>query len=128
VSDPRIDDLYSAWSDAFRQQDVEGIISLLTPDYILWAPGSPPQTASGLRPRFAAALAAYEIIPEFECEERIVSADLAFDRGWDIQRLRPRAGGEFQSHRQRVFLLLRRDPEGVWKFARGMSQAGPPAD
>jgi ketosteroid isomerase-like protein len=127
VSDPRIDDLYRAWSESFCRQDVDAIIALLTPDYVLWAPGSPPQNAEGLRPRFAAALAAYEIIPTFECEERLVFGDVAFDRGWDTQRLRPRAGGEFQSHRQRVFLLLRRCSDGVWRFARAMSQPGPAA-
>jgi ketosteroid isomerase-like protein len=125
LSDPQIDDLYRAWSDAFRHEDVGAIIALLTPDYVLWAPGAPPQDADGLRPRFAAALATYEIIPAFECEERLVSGDLAFDRGWDTQSLRLRAGGEFQSYRQRVFLLLRRCSDGVWRFARAMSQAGP---
>ena len=126
-SDPRIDDLYRAWGDAFHRQDVDAVIALLTPDYTLWAPGAPPLSADGLRPRLAAAFAAYEIIPTFECEERLVSGDLAFDRGWDTQKLCPRAGGEIQSHRQRVFLLLRRCPDDVWRFARGMSQPGPVA-
>jgi ketosteroid isomerase-like protein len=127
LSDPRIDDLYRAWSDAFRRQDVDAIVALLTPDYVLWAPGAPPLNADGLRPRLAAAFAVYEIIPTFECEERLVSGDLAFDRGWDTQKLRPRSGGEFQPHRQRVFLLLQRCSDGVWRFARGMSQPGPAA-
>jgi ketosteroid isomerase-like protein len=127
LSDPRIDDLYRAWSDAFRRQDVDAIIALLTPDYVLWAPGAPPLNADGLRPRLAAAFAAYEIIPTFECEERLVSGDLVFDRGWDTQKLRPRSGGEFQPHRQRVFLLLQQCSDGVWRFARGMSQPGPAA-
>lgn len=124
-SDPRIDDLYRAWGDAFRRQDVDGIIALLAPDYVLWAPGVPPLSADGLRPRLTAAFAAYEIIPEFQCEERLVSGDLAFERGWDTQKVLPRSGGETQSHRQRVFLLLRRCSDGAWRFARGMSQPGP---
>jgi len=125
-SDTRIEQLYSAWTDAFSRQDVDGILSLLTPDYVLWAPGAPPIEREGLRPRLLAAFAVNDVTSAFECEERLVSADLAFDRGWDTLTLRPRAGGEIQSHRQRVFLLLRRCSDGKWRFARGMSQPGPP--
>jgi ketosteroid isomerase-like protein len=122
-----IEDLYRAWGEAFRRQDVEAIIALLTPDYVLLAPGAPPLNAEGLRPRLAAAFAAYEINPAFECDERLVSGELAFDRGWDTQTLRRRSGGEAQFHRQRVFLVLRCGCDGVWRFARGMSQPGPAA-
>ena len=124
-SEPRIDDLYVAWANAFAARDVEAIIALQTPDYLLWASGTPPLNADGLRPRLAAAFAAYEIVPAFEREERLVSGDLAFERGWDVQQIRPRGGGEVQSHRQRVFLLLRQGSDGTWRFARGMSQPGP---
>jgi len=124
-ADPGIDALYAAWSEAFRRQDLDAIFDLLTPDYVLWAPGAPPMDRDALRPRLAAALAAYDLVPAFECEERIVSGDLAFERGWDIQEIRPRAGGDVRSQRQRVFLILRRGSDGRWRFARGMSQPGP---
>jgi uncharacterized protein (TIGR02246 family) len=124
-SEPRIDDLYAAWAEAFRHQDVEAILSLLTTDYVLFAPGAPPVDRDGLRPRLAAAFSAYEIASAFECEERIICRELAFDRGWDIQTLTPRGAGDAQAHRQRVFLLLRRCPDGQWRFARAMSQPAP---
>jgi uncharacterized protein (TIGR02246 family) len=123
--DPRINDLYAAWADAFQRQDVDAILDLLTPDYVLWASGAPPIGPDGLRPMLNAAFSAYQITSIFEKEERLVSGDLAFDRGWDVQTLRARAGGEIQSHRQRVFLLLRRSADGTWRFARAMSQPGP---
>ena len=120
-ADPQIGALYVAWADAFRRQDVETILSLLTPDYVLWAPGAPAIDRIGLRPALLAAFAANDITSAFECEERLVSGDLAFDRGWDTQTIKPRAAGECQSHRHRVFLLLRRSSDGRWQFARGMS-------
>jgi uncharacterized protein (TIGR02246 family) len=126
-ADPDIDALYAAWREAFQRQDLEAIFDLLTPDYVLWAPGAPPMDRDALRPRLAAALETYEIAPAFECEERIVVGDLAFERGWDIQEARPRAGGDPVSQRQRVFLILRRRSDGRWRFARGMSQPGPAA-
>jgi uncharacterized protein (TIGR02246 family) len=126
-SDSQIDALYRAWEDAFRRRDVDAVLALLTSDYVLWAAGAPPLSADAMRQRLAAAFAIYEIQSAFECEERLVSGDLAFDRGWDVQKLRLHSGGEFQSHRQRVFLLLRRCSDGAWRFARGMSQPGPAA-
>jgi ketosteroid isomerase-like protein len=125
AADPGIDELYAAWAEAFRRQDLLGIMSLITADYLLWAPGAPPMTRDSLSPRLAAALITYDITPMFEREECLVSGDLAFERGWDVQSIRPRAGGETQTQRQRVFLILQRERDGKWRFARGMSQPGP---
>ena len=124
-SDPAIDALYVAWRDAIRRRDIDGVLSLLEPDYLLWSPGAAPLTVEALRPRLAAALTAYQIEPSFEREEQIVSGDWAFERGWDVQAVKPRAGGPGQVQRQRVFLILRRGTDGHWRFARGMSQPGP---
>jgi len=119
--------LYSAWADAFRRADVDGVLDLLTPDYVLWAPGAPPMTRDHLRGMLEAAFAAYDVDPAFEREEQIVRGDIAFERGWDVQTARARLGGDVQTRRQRVFLILQRGPDGVWRFARGMSQPGPTA-
>jgi uncharacterized protein (TIGR02246 family) len=126
-SEQRIDDLYAAWGEAFRRQDVDAIVELMTPDYLLWAPGAAELDAEALRSRLKAAFSTYEITSEFECVERLVAGDLAIDRGWDVQQLRPRSGGEERVNRQRVMLVLRRSSDGKWRFARGMSQPGPPA-
>jgi ketosteroid isomerase-like protein len=104
---------------------VEDILDMLTPDYALWAAGRPPMTRESLEPLLVAAMNAYEITPSFEREEQVVSGDLAFERGWDVQHVRPRDGGEARTQRQRVFLVLRRGADGRWRFARGMSQPGP---
>jgi ketosteroid isomerase-like protein len=126
-SESGIDDLYAAWGAAFRRQNIDAVLELMTADYALWAPGAAELDAEGLRPRLKTAFAAYEITSTFECIERLVAGDLAVDRGWDVQELRPRSGGETLVHRQRVMLVLRRDADGVWRFARGISQAGPDA-
>jgi ketosteroid isomerase-like protein len=129
MSDPnqQIDELYDAWLAAFRRRDVDAILALLTPDYLLWAPSTGQVDSSALAPRLAAALQLYDIEPSFQSEERIVSGDLAFERGWDVQQITPRAGGDPVTQRQRVFMILRRQPDGRWLFARGMSQPGPAA-
>ena len=126
-TDSAIDALYVAWRDAFGRRDVDAILDLLTPDYVLWAPNAPAMSAADLKPRLVAALAAYDVDVSFEREEQLVSGDLAFERGWDVQVVKPRSGGAGRTQRQRVFLVLRRGPDGRWLFARGMSQPGPEA-
>jgi uncharacterized protein (TIGR02246 family) len=124
-ADPAIDALCDAWREAFARRDIEAILELLTLDYLLLAPKLLPMGRDALRPQLVAALDAYEVTPGFEREERIISGDLAFERGWDVQVLTPRAGGASRTIRQRVFLILQRGEDGNWRFARGMSQADP---
>ena len=119
--DSEIDQLYEAWGHAFQSKNTEAILDLLTPDYVLWPAGAPAMNRDSLAPRLAATLNAYDVTPSFEREERLVSGDFAFERGWDIQQIRPRSGGETKTHRQRVFLVLHRGADGRWRFARGMS-------
>src|SRR5438093_4667965 len=105
-TESEIDQLYEAWSEAFQRKSPEAILDLLTPDYVLWAAGAPAINRDALAPRLAATLNSYDVTPSFEREERLVSGDFAFERGWDIQRFRPRSGGEMKTQRQRVFLVL----------------------
>ena len=125
TTDSEIDQLYTAWGEAFHRKNTEAILELLTPDYVLWAADAPAINRDSLGPRLAATFDAYDITPSFEREERLVSGDFAFERGWDVQEIRPRSGGETTTHRQRVFLVLQRGADGKWRFARGMSQPGP---
>jgi len=126
-TDSEIDQLYETWAKAFERKDTKAILDLLTPDYVLWAAGAPPMNRDSLAPRLTEAFSAYDIIPSFEREERLVSGDFAFERGWDIQQVRSRTGSEVRMQRQRVFLVLQRGADGRWRFARGVSQPGPAA-
>jgi uncharacterized protein (TIGR02246 family) len=119
-TDAGIDVLYAAWADAFRRKDVDAVIRLLTPDYVLLRPGAPPMTPAAIGPALGAAFASFDVVAVFEREEQIVSGDLAFEQGWDVQTIRPREGGDERTQRQHVALLLRRGADNVWRFARGM--------
>ncbi|MFN8582036.1 MAG: nuclear transport factor 2 family protein [Gemmatimonadaceae bacterium] len=122
-----IDALYASWREVFARGDVDRVFEMLTADYELWAPGAPPATREHLAPALAAAFKLYHVDSTFEREELLVNGDLAVDMGWDVQLLRPVAGGDPVQRRQRVFLVLRRGDDGRWRFARGMSQPGPTA-
>jgi uncharacterized protein (TIGR02246 family) len=128
TADEAIDALHEQWTAAVRAGDVDALLQLLTPDYVLWSPGAPPIVGPDeVRPLFEAAFEAYDIEPDFELEERLISGDLAVERGWDVQTIHPGDGGPPRTRRQRAMLVLRCDADGAWRFARGMSQAGPPA-
>jgi uncharacterized protein (TIGR02246 family) len=125
--DAAMEALYAAWAEAFGRGDIEAVLALVTPDYVLWPPGRDPIGLAALRPQLEAAFAAYEIESRFERVECLRSDRLAIDCGWDIQHVRPRQGGDSRTVRQRVFVVLRQGPDGRWLFARGMAQPGPPA-
>ena len=109
-----------AWADAFRRKDPGGIMNLLTPDYVLLRPGAPAMTAEAIRPALEAAFASADIDMAFEREEHIVSGDLAFEQGWDVQTIRPRSGGDARTQRQHVALLLHTRDRRRLGFSRGM--------
>jgi uncharacterized protein (TIGR02246 family) len=125
-ADRAIDRLYEAWKEAFRRRDVDAVLVLLTADYVLWAPEAPPLGREAVRRMLEVAFATHNIEPAFEREDRFVDGDLAVECGWDVQTATLISGGTPQSRRQRVFLVLRRGQDGEWRFARGMSQPGPP--
>ena len=57
----------------------------------------------------------------FEEIERVISRDIAFVRGMEINVLTPRTGGLATELRQRALTILRLDADGAWRFARGMT-------
>jgi len=83
-------------------------------------------TIAELEPRLRAAFDTYDCAPSFERIELLTADDLAIDIGWDVQHLTPRAGGTPIVQKQRVCVVLRRGVDGVWRYARGMVQPGPP--
>jgi uncharacterized protein (TIGR02246 family) len=123
--DPTIDQLYIAWSDAFARADVDGVLSLVTPDYTVWYPEMAPLAGDQLRAALVAAFAKYEIESRYERVDCFVAGDLAVDCGWDVQVVKARGGGESFTRRQRAWVLLRRGDDGRWRFARGITQPGP---
>src|SRR5215471_17689385 len=77
-ADSEIDQLYEAWGEAFQRKNVDAILELLTPDYVLLPTGAPAITRDALVPRLVATLSAYDITPSFEREERLVAGEFAF--------------------------------------------------
>ena len=126
-----IGDLFRDWAAAGRRGDAAALATLVTEDFELWTQG-----AAAVRGREAvhATLAAFferfELDQGFEREELLLDGGLAVVRGVEVNRVTPRHGLPSRAPleiRQRAFSVLRREADGAWRFARGMTNQSPGA-
>ena len=117
---PEITAFHARWADAMSRGDVDAIMSMLEPSYVLWLPNAPEMTRDALRPVLVATFARGRVESSFECEARVIRDGLAVERGWDVQTLTPANGEPARSARQRVTVVLRRGEDGEWRFAWGV--------
>ncbi|MFW6202482.1 MAG: YybH family protein [Gemmatimonadota bacterium] len=117
---------FDHWREALRAGDLDTVVDLVTEDAEFWTNGRPTlQGRQSLRRAFAPIMEEWTLDQAFDCRELIVSGDVAFARGMESNRLVPVSGGEAVTERQRAFSVLRRGDDGVWRFARGMTNLPP---
>jgi uncharacterized protein (TIGR02246 family) len=123
-----IEALFARWAAAVASKDVDTLVGLVTEDAELWSHGAAPLTGrSAVRATFEAFFSRFDFRQDFELVELIVFADAAFARGVEHNHLHPLAGGDDVERPQRAFMLIRREPDGEWRFARGMTNLPPAA-
>jgi uncharacterized protein (TIGR02246 family) len=115
-----------AWVRAVADGNADGLRDFLADDYEVWAHGAEPirgpdAAAAAMR----AALARFEVAQSFEPIETVVCGDWAFQRGIETMIVTPREGGDPREMSQRALLILRRGPDGKWRYARGMTNGLP---
>jgi uncharacterized protein (TIGR02246 family) len=121
-----IAELHARWARAIERGDAAALADLVTEDYEVWANGTPALTGrAAVTDAMRGALARYDVAPAFDSLELIVAGDWAFERGIEQMRVAPRTGGDAQTRTQRALLLMRRDEDGRWRYARGMRNAPP---
>lgn len=129
TAEEAIEKLFLHWAEAGRQGDAHALAQMVTEDAEFWAHGAAPlKGRDEVVSRMTAFFESYEIDQGFERQEIVVSGDLAFVRGMEINRVTAREGGAPPLEiRQRAFSILFRGPDGVWRFARGMTNKPPEA-
>jgi uncharacterized protein (TIGR02246 family) len=121
----------AAFTEAVNRADYEAVLEMVTDDAVFWTANYPALSGKAAIRAAYAGLAAYRVHQEFEIEELQVCGDWAFVRGYEDSTLDPKDGkGErLEIRRRRAISILRRQADGTWKTARGMtnSDAPPPA-
>jgi len=114
------------WASALEKADLASVVSLVTSDAVFWSHGARPLVGrEALAAAFRPFLEKYTLSQRFEVHEQCLGADWCLLCGLETNVLKPRDGGEGTEVRQRAFSLLRLEPDGRWRFARGMTNQGP---
>lgn len=121
-------DLRAVWVAAIAAGDADALRPLLSDDYEVWAHATPALSgADAAIEAMRGALQRFRIEQSFDAIETVVAGDWAFERGIERVTVTPITGGASQTMTQRALLILRRDPDGAWQFARGMTNGFPPS-
>ena len=108
------------YREAFNNGDIERLMSVFAPGFTDMTAGVPSfygeEAPVVLRRRMT------ELFAEYRAELKVsvivvnVLGEMAYDYGWHILTLSPKAGGEPIASRQRYFELWARQPDGSWKI------------
>jgi uncharacterized protein (TIGR02246 family) len=120
-----IDRTLAEWAAAIAQGDLALLCSLVTEDAEFWTQGAAPLIGRrAVESAFKPLLEAYRFSQRFEEQERFLGPDWSLLRGVEYNTLEPRSGGPQREVKQRAFSLLRRESDGRWRFARGITHQG----
>ena len=121
-----IEKVMTDWATAVVAGDVDSLGLLVTEDAEFWTHGAVPLVGrQALVAAFKPFLTQYKLYQQYDCKELIIGGNWAFMRGMEINHLTPRNGEESVVRRQRAFSVLRREANGKWLFARGMTNMPP---
>ncbi len=124
--------LTERWIAAVGAGDVDGVLALYTDDAVRLPPDGP--TVSGkeaFEEYFSGAFEqfSFEVVWPVEGTEEIVVAD-----GWAYHLseyaglVTPKEGGETMEEKGNVVVIIQRQPDGSWKFAREIWNHPPPPE
>jgi uncharacterized protein (TIGR02246 family) len=118
----KIRSLSQEWLDAMQAKDIDRLLSMIVDDAVFLPPGSPPvrgraEVSNMFRTFFSRCNPEQSVV----IEEIQVCGDSAFSWGAETTKATPVAGGPPLTMRGHSLSILRRQPDGSWKFARGIN-------
>jgi uncharacterized protein (TIGR02246 family) len=118
------DGLLEDWSAAVRAKDPARLAAMLTEDCVFLAPHAPPMRGrKTVEQLYANLFMRYDLVQEFHFEETQRMGVWAFGWGTDDVTMTPVGGGQVLRFAGHGVSILRREPSGVWQFARGINNA-----
>ena len=117
-----------AFGDAVNRGDYDAVLDMITDDAVFWTANYPEMKGKAALQAAYDGLSAYRVHQDFEVEEIQVCGDWAFARGYENFTLDPKSGQgpRLEIKRRRAISILRRQPDGAWKTARGMTNYDSP--
>ena len=118
----RIRSLSQAWIEAMRAKDIDRVLSMIEDNAVFLPPGSPP-----VRGRDEVTKMLHTFYSRCNPEQSIafgeiqICGDWAFTWGQETMTATPVSGGPPLTMRGHGLSILRRQPDGSWKFARGIN-------
>lgn len=117
-----IRELTEAWIAAAQAKDVERLLSMITDDAVfLSASLGPIRGKEMVAALYRDSFAKYDIQQTSVFEEIEVMGDWAYAWGTDALTLTPRDGAALVLRRGYGLSILRREPDGSWRYRRGIN-------
>ena len=121
-----IDNLIREWSAAIRAGDAEKLGTLVTDDVEFWGDGTPPLIGKAVVvSTFANTFDRFSLVQNIEERERVWDESFVIIRGIESTKVSDKGVLRSTEMRRRVFMMVRRDADGQWRIARGMSNSPP---
>jgi len=124
--DVAIRTLTDEWLAAEQARDIDRLLEQVTEDAVFLMPGG--RAVSGkaaIRNLFEAFFASFVSEHTVTIREVQVHGDWAFTWGEEVTVLRPVSGGPATQMQGFGCSILRRGPDGRWRFARGINNMAP---
>jgi uncharacterized protein (TIGR02246 family) len=121
-----IRELTARWIAAVQARDIDRLLGLVTDDVVfLPSIGPPIRGKDAVGDLYRSLFSQYDVEQSANTEEIEVGGDWAFSWGAETLTLSPRGGGPPVRMRGKGMAILRRQPDGSWKYARGINNPTP---
>jgi uncharacterized protein (TIGR02246 family) len=121
-----IQQLTERWIAAVKAKDIDRLLGLVTEDVIFLPPSGPPiKGKKAVGDLYQILFAQFDVEQSARTEEIEVRGDWAFAWGVEQFALSARGGGQPIHMSGKGLTILRRQPDGSWKFARGINNTSP---
>lgn len=114
--------MFREWKDAVTAKDIPRLLSFITEDAVFMPPGQPLiRGKKQVEALYQMSFSKFNMEQEFQIEEIQIAGDWAFLWGIDSAKLTPTDGGPAVDAKGMGISILRRQPDGSWKFSRGIN-------
>jgi uncharacterized protein (TIGR02246 family) len=111
--------LHQEAARALNAGDLDALMAVYDPDVISLPPGQAPRVGkAAVRQMWQEALSPFAVDVRITTEEVEIAGPWAFERGRFEMGLEPRAGGATVPESGKFLDILRRQPDGAWRYWR----------